>query len=125
MRPIVSFVKLALLCLVSDFLFRGDYSNALLHYEKGVTKLPEVFSQWAFNPRFVLLKNKWPACPCSRELHRGFITSKSFIGLFFLVSLYFISSLELHVSDFMKKLTYACLGNRLPEFVIASEVHVF
>ena len=82
MWPIVSFVKLTLLCLVSDFLFRGDYSNALLHYEKGVTKLPEVFSQWAFNPRFVLLKNKSPACPCSRELHRGFITSKIFIGLF-------------------------------------------
>ena len=24
------------------FLCSGDYSNALLHYEKGVTKLPEV-----------------------------------------------------------------------------------
>lgn len=53
----LKFVKLALLCLVPDFLFRGDYSNALLHYEKGVTKLPEVFNQWAFNPRFLLLEN--------------------------------------------------------------------
>ncbi len=24
--------------------FRGDYANALLHYEKGITKLPEVRS---------------------------------------------------------------------------------
>ena len=51
------FCQLALLCLVSDFLFRGDYSNALLHYEKGVTKLPEVFNQGAFNPRFLLIGN--------------------------------------------------------------------
>ena len=26
------------------FRFSGDYSNALLHYEKGVTKLPEVMA---------------------------------------------------------------------------------
>jgi hypothetical protein len=26
--------------------FRGDYGNALLHYEKGITKLPEVRLIW-------------------------------------------------------------------------------
>ena len=28
--------------MICFFRFIGDYSNALLHYEKGVTKLPEV-----------------------------------------------------------------------------------
>ena len=64
-----------------------------------MTKLPEVFIQWAFNPKFVLLENAGMSV-FERTLHVVLLLVK--VTSIFLVALYFISSLELYVSDFIE-----------------------